>query len=433
MTHKQKIIFIILGVMTALLALEISLRLAGFIYKHYRINNHERKAEVKDEFIKILCLGDSFTFGEGAPKGYSYPEQLQKILDNISNKKYIVYNAGIGGQNSSQILKNLENNIQRYKPDVILLMAGINNNNNFSDSNYFLFKDSSIKTYLFRVDAFFYNLKSYKLLRSAIVTVCSKNSKKIKSNNSYSQLIINKEGIKNVSDELKKDAEEHLKAAKSYESQLSINYAINECNKAREINPYDYNLYYLLGFIYLHRVQNLEEKIRLKLAIENFKKAVYLNPSNELVHENLFNAYYRIGERKKAEEELDIWHTLDPRNETVNALLVHGLPEYRDMDVFRMTLAYDLNNIINLLNSKNIKLVLMNYPGSWVNDDLKEIAIRNKTAFIDNQAVFKQKELMPGYVREYYFAEDGHCNANGYKVIAQNVYNTCIELKAVSQ
>jgi len=117
-------------------------------------------------------------------------------------------------------------------------------------------------------------------------------------------------------------------------------------------------------------------------------------------------------------------HGLNPDNEMVSALLTHGLTKYNDMDVFKMTLKYDLANIISSLASKNIRLILLNYPCDWPNDTLKEIAGRAKITFIDNEAVFRQKQAVDGYRREDYFAEDGHCNANGYKIIAENVYNT---------
>jgi lysophospholipase L1-like esterase len=116
-------------------------------------------------------------------------------------------------------------------------------------------------------------------------------------------------------------------------------------------------------------------------------------------------------------------HALNPANEMVNALLTHGLPDYSDMKVFKMTLAYDLRNIISLLSASNIKLILQSYPASWANDILKETANVNKIAFVDNQAVFEKMQAASGYKREDYFAEDGHCNAEGYKVMAENIYN----------
>ncbi len=429
MAHKQKVILIIFGLIVAMMLLEITLCAAGFAYKNYRINDRKNEAGIKNDAVKILCLGDSFTFGEGAPKGFSYPEQLQKMLDNEPNKKYIVYNAGIGGQNSSRVLKDLKNNSYKHKPDAVVMLIGCNNTNNFIDSNYFLFKDNSLKTYIYRADAFLSHIRSYKLFKSAVVTINDNIRLKVNGPDK-NKLPASQKDIKNVSEEHSSDAERHLEAARAYETERKIEPAINECRKAIESNPHNEKAYFLLGFIYLHRCSCGDRKISLRLAIENFKKAIRINPLVEDFHENLFNAYYRIGEKDSAIEELRIIHALNPANEMVNALLTHGLPEYNDMNVFKMTLAYDFRNIIRLLAAKDIKLILQDYPASWANDTLKKTAKVNKIAFVDNQAVFEEIQVAPGYKREDYFAEDGHCNENGYRIIAENAYNVLVtELK----
>lgn len=71
----------------------------------------ERKAP-----IRIITLGDSFTEGDGAPQDSSYPVLLQKILgDSIE-----VLNAGVCGSDPVFGLKNLEDRLLVYKPDIVL-------------------------------------------------------------------------------------------------------------------------------------------------------------------------------------------------------------------------------------------------------------------------------------------------------------------------
>ena len=289
-----------------MMLLEIALRAAGFVYKNYRINDRRNEAG-----IKILCLGDSFTFGEGVPKGYSYPEQLQAMLDNKAGTKYIVYNAGIGGQNSSLLFKELEKNIQKCKPNIVLMklhgftavasfptgfrgaeprteshsstglhpwlsgarvMTGINNNSSFIENNYFLFIRGSAKAYLYRIGAFLSNVKVYRLLRSAMVTIKDNIENKIGARKYRNLLKVKarKPAIKDIDQELKEKAERYLESAKAYESEYKINLAIDECKKSIELNPYDDRPYYLLGFIYLHRFQGVNQ---WSLAVDNFEKA----------------------------------------------------------------------------------------------------------------------------------------------------------------
>lgn len=62
----------------------------------------------------ILCLGDSFTFGIGAEKGFSYPDQLSRILEARQCGRYKVINSGIPGSNSSMIAKSFKSNIYTH-------------------------------------------------------------------------------------------------------------------------------------------------------------------------------------------------------------------------------------------------------------------------------------------------------------------------------
>lgn len=408
--------------------MEMSIRAAGAIYRNYRIGAEGMPAAKDNGMTKILCLGDSFTFGEGSPKGFSYPEQLQMMLDSYSAGKYTVYNAGISGQNSSRVLKDLENNIYKYKPDIVVILIGCNNTNNFIDSNYFLFKDRSPKTYIYRMDAFLSHARSYKLFKSAVTAVRGNISARAKYYTWNKLPEPQKDIKKDIPAEYSMDAEGHVKAARAYEAERKIDSAIGECKKAIEADPYNEKAYFLLGFIYLHRCPDWDEKISLRLAIENLRKAARINPLNEEFHQNLFNAYYRAGKKDKAMDELRVIHVLNPNNEMAGALLTHGLPDYGNMKVFKMTLAYDLRNIIRFLSAKNIRLILQAYPASWVNDTLKETAGVNKIAFVDNQDIFEKMRAEQGYKREDYFAEDGHCNINGYRIMAQNIYNIIIKI-----
>jgi len=65
---------------------------------------------------KILTIGDSFTFGECVDDSNTWPVQLQKELPNST-----VVNLGVHGWGLDQILLRLKDEIDFYKPDVVVL------------------------------------------------------------------------------------------------------------------------------------------------------------------------------------------------------------------------------------------------------------------------------------------------------------------------
>jgi lysophospholipase L1-like esterase len=72
----------------------------------------------------ILCVGDSFTFGMGAAVGYSYPAQLQKMLDADGRRSFKVYNCGFSGWTSGKLASYLPGFLSRYRPNVVVLLIG---------------------------------------------------------------------------------------------------------------------------------------------------------------------------------------------------------------------------------------------------------------------------------------------------------------------
>ncbi len=71
---------------------------------------------------RVLCLGDSCTFGAGIP----YPELLQKILDARAPGKFQVLNGGVIGYTSVHGLEWMERDLAPLAPDVVTIYYGWN-------------------------------------------------------------------------------------------------------------------------------------------------------------------------------------------------------------------------------------------------------------------------------------------------------------------
>jgi lysophospholipase L1-like esterase len=97
----------------------------GFISDDVRINRKGFRGPepIKGDLRKVVCLGDSLTFGSAGEKN-TFPHALQIELDsNCSGKPVDVINAGISGHTTYNMLFRL-NRVTRFNPDVIIVLAG---------------------------------------------------------------------------------------------------------------------------------------------------------------------------------------------------------------------------------------------------------------------------------------------------------------------
>lgn len=68
----------------------------------------------------ILCFGDSLTFGTGAGRGMSYPDQLSGMLGKL------VINSGVPGDTTHTALKRIQEDVLDHRPDIVLITLGGN-------------------------------------------------------------------------------------------------------------------------------------------------------------------------------------------------------------------------------------------------------------------------------------------------------------------
>lgn len=71
---------------------------------------------------RVLLLGDSVTFGWGVSHEDTYDEQLEILLNEYSNFKVEVINAGVGSYNTYQEMVYLKQAGVRYDPDIVTLL-----------------------------------------------------------------------------------------------------------------------------------------------------------------------------------------------------------------------------------------------------------------------------------------------------------------------
>ena len=97
-----------------------------FNYPGLRIETRSINLKQIDLFSpRIVCFGDSVTFGWNMKYEYSYPSQLETLLvKDFSQIKVI--NSGIGGNTIIDANKRLEKDVANFKPDVVIINFGLN-------------------------------------------------------------------------------------------------------------------------------------------------------------------------------------------------------------------------------------------------------------------------------------------------------------------
>jgi tetratricopeptide (TPR) repeat protein len=119
----KKITVILSGLFLALIILEAGLRLEGIFVLSLQEYGNPQALKQKGTY-RIMCLGDSTTAFGGKN---SYPRQLENILNEMNpGMKFDVVNQGFAGATSGLILSNLNRNIKKFYPEMIIIMTGLN-------------------------------------------------------------------------------------------------------------------------------------------------------------------------------------------------------------------------------------------------------------------------------------------------------------------
>lgn len=126
MLRPRTCLLIASGLLLALVAFEACLQVVAFVV--WRGNRPRAVAGTNDAAPRILCVGDSYTFGLGAPEPaeQSYPAQLQRRLDERAPGRWRVVSDAWPGRNSRELLLRLPAQLERHRPEVVLVLIGMN-------------------------------------------------------------------------------------------------------------------------------------------------------------------------------------------------------------------------------------------------------------------------------------------------------------------
>ena len=88
----------------------------------------EEVAEPAENQLRIVCLGDSCTFGKGVKESESWPRQLEHFLQEMAQGAWdpVVANLGVNGYHGASYELILEEVGQALEPDIILVGFNLN-------------------------------------------------------------------------------------------------------------------------------------------------------------------------------------------------------------------------------------------------------------------------------------------------------------------
>jgi len=446
----QNLLLIAGSILVVLILLELGLRVGGSIFVLFQ--DYKNNDGIKDsQTYKILCLGESSTALGGK---YSYPNQLEKILnEKRPDVKFKIINKGIPGVTSSYILSKLDGYLIQYKPDMVVVMMGIND---FADDREEFRESYDVKLKDFFSDMRIYKL--YKLLKGSIV-------KKFKIGESKKftkkQEFMYKRILEDVSEEFgpfyetgwglmaeEKFGEAEKLFRKVWQDfpddvnayinlALCLNFAGNVGEAETILKqglikfPANSNVHYTLGQIYIFHK-------RWKEAVEVLVQAKSLDSGNNDINMALGWSYLKNGESLKAEnlyksnasfyKSHDFYKAMKLYYEMQNdqPMADRYLKESQKAKVgtYNPITKFNYNILKEKVLKSSIKLVCVQYPRREARL-LKKLLNNDKNiTYIDNESIFDTAVKSEGYEAIFMnnFAGDfGHCTPEGNRLLAQNI------------
>ena len=292
---KQKLILIPLGVILALFILEIGLRIGGSMLLFLQERRNVQSIKKKGEY-RIMCLGESTTY-EGFDYEDSYPFQLEDILNKAQiGIKFTVINKGGPGQGVESIARQLEKNIDRYSPDMVITMMGINDD----DINISYDRDTTSKPI-----RFLKSFRVYKLTRLLWLHT------KMRTKEAYDRQTDVTQGEGMLTTEMNLDLHNdsrYVELGNRYSERGMYTEAEEMFKKALEFTPKNVRAYIGLGWCHASQFD-------FNACVDYFKKALEVSADNDEIYFGLGSCFRREGDFVQAEENFKKAIELNPRND----------------------------------------------------------------------------------------------------------------------
>lgn len=472
-SFKEKAVAVIFGIVAAAALLELSLTVLGYLQK-----GRSGPENMSGEEQRVLCLGDSFVFGVGASSDQSFPAQLEELLNaGRGGRPFKVINAGVQGQNTSQLLAGLPRTLAKYRPSVVVLLSGGSNIWNYrgyyrylkGNTPLALLGETVSRIHVYKLAKLMYmrlkaprpQSETFDLKRinaNRATEYCFGEIGRIDPANQFSPRLIY--AYQNNVRRIRMSEAYNGSGRRPLLLRLSLPWFINpneeivrRGRKAFDLLEAGRTPAAVEAFKLLIRLDpgNLEFYHTLTLAYmrtERWKEAfdtcragilAALEDENNRNYENIIYLNQMVGEKNKKMRRTirDFLLGLRDKNDVDNPMLLgaleimYGSQKESARAKVSAWVEHDLKEIVEICRANGARVVLVNYPERiFANAVIKRAARACDVPLSDITSVFGGILLAHG--REEYFIPDGHCNARGYGIVAGTIHKVLLDRGYVS-
>ncbi|MDD5021212.1 MAG: hypothetical protein PHR82_03625, partial [Endomicrobiaceae bacterium] len=433
----KNILLMFLGILIALISLEILLQTSSFVILQVNKFNNQKIVTLADneDLIKILCIGESTTFAQ-------YPKQLVDYLNDHIHKDFVVIDCGVPGTNIENITERIDKQIEMYNPDIVISMMGANDA---------ILQDKVVyKKYSLKIVSLFMLIKRH--IENIAVTKLYADTE----TPNYSKLADSYFFKKEEPEELIKLAEQNPHDLKAIESLVSI-YRMRQdyANVEKYANMFFKNsngymntsVLFMLTDVYIQQKKYDSAKILIVSLIKNDK--ITDDELNGYLS-NVVESYISFATLT----QLTDYYNLLIKTKTQTAVLDNlykylknnniNVEYYNYHNRYKLTgkqLNFNTDKIKNSyllfaqkIIDNNIVYICMSYPTIPIGtfeSFFNKSTLKNKIIFVSNEENFKEALKKEPYYK--LFADNfggtfGHCTKEGNKLIAENAGKKIMEL-----
>lgn len=435
---RRKVFVFIAGAIICGIVLEAAVRISGLVFSAVMQSRNERRLRAGGSYT-ILCIGESTTAMTSFDHDDSWPAQLSEVLNRPgSGIRCVVINKGVPTSDTNYLRAHLEEELDRYRPDMVVTMMGIN--------------DEYIQYYKgIPDDLLFRHSSAYRLARILAQHVAEK---------------WGRTSVQAVRDP--SEATVHAIRGDRYYQQHRYDEAVIEFRKAIEVDPGTVNHYLQLGITYeamseLDKMRDTYRQVTEKFprsaegyiglgwhamqvsdyrsAVGHFRQALVIAPERDDIWNGLGWAYRSLGDSNAAAQALREAISHNPANDKAYAGIAlisefdlsspEQAREYaaRAAQVRRQRVnpatRANYHAVRDMVRGRGIALACMQYPLRPL-ESLKAVfsPVPGDVIWVDNEDCFRKALQTHRYEElfsDMFGGEFGHCTAKGNRVIAENL------------